>query len=140
LARIEIRRLGPGDASVLDRVAADVFDEEINKKRLAVYLREPGHLLFVAIYDGEVVGQARGMIHHHPDMEDELYIDNLGVAPAFQRHGIGTKLIKALLKAGKEQGCFEAWVGTEQGNDAARKLYESLGDSGELSVFFTYKL
>ncbi len=140
MAKIEIRRLGPGDASVLDRVAADVFDQAINKKRLAVYLREPGHLLFVAICDGEVIGQARGMIHHHPDMEDELYIDNLGVAPSFQRQQIGTRLIKALLKSGKEQGCREAWVGTEQDNEAARKLYESLGDSGELVVFFTYKL
>ena len=140
MAKIEIRRLGPGDASVLDRVAADVFDGAINKKRLAVYLREPGHLLFVAICDGEVIGQARGMIHHHPDMEDELYIDNLGVAPSFQRQQIGTRLIKALLKSGKEQGCREAWVGTEQDNEAARKLYESLGDSGELVVFFTYKL
>lgn len=140
MAKIEIRRLGPGDASVLDRVAADVFDQAINKKRLAVYLREPGHLLFVAICDGEVIGQARGMIHHHPDMEDELYIDNLGVAPSFQRQQIGTRLIKALLKSGKEQGCREAWVGTEQDNEAARKLYESFGDSGELVVFFTYKL
>jgi ribosomal protein S18 acetylase RimI-like enzyme len=140
LAKIEIKRLGPGDASVLDRVAADVFDEAINKKRLAMYLREPGHLLFVAICEREVIGQARGMIHHHPDKEDELYIDNLGVTPSFQRQQIGMKLIRALLKAGKEQGCREAWVGTEQDNEAARKLYESLGDGGELSVFFTYKL
>ena len=140
MAKIEIRRVGPGDASVLDRVAVDVFDEPINKKRLAVYLREPGHLLLVAICEGEVVGQARGMIHHHPDMEDELYIDNLGVTPALQRQGVGTRLIKALLAAGKEQGCTEAWVGTEENNEGARKLYESLGDSGDLVVFFTYKL
>jgi ribosomal protein S18 acetylase RimI-like enzyme len=140
LAKVEIRRLGPGDASVLDRVAEDVFDEPLNKKRLAIYLREPNHLLFVAVRDGEVVGQARGMIHLHPDMADELYIDNLGVTPALQRRGIGTSLIKALLKAGKDRGCAEAWVGTEENNVSARKLYESLGDRGALSVFFTYKL
>jgi ribosomal protein S18 acetylase RimI-like enzyme len=140
LAKIEIRRLGPGDASVLDRVATDVFDHAISKKRLTVYLREPNHLLFVAICDGEVVGQARGMIHLHPDMEDELYIDNLGVAPAFQRRRIGTRLIKALLEEGRNLGCAEAWVGTEENNIVARKFYESLGDSGELCVFFTYGL
>lgn len=140
MAKIEIRWLGPGDASALDRVAADVFDHAINRKQLAVYLREPSHLLFVAVCDGEVVGQARGMIHLHPDAPNELYIDNLGVTPAFQRQGIGTKLIKALLQAGKEQGCVEAWVGTETDNEPARKLYESLGDAGVLSVFFTYKL
>jgi ribosomal protein S18 acetylase RimI-like enzyme len=140
LAKIEIKQLGPGDASILDRVAADVFDHPINKKRLAAYLREPNHLLFVAICDGEVIGQARGMIHLHPDMDNELYIDNLGVTLAFHRQGIGTRLVKELLKAGKEHGCVEAWVGTEQDNEAARKLYESLEDTGELAVFFTYKL
>jgi ribosomal protein S18 acetylase RimI-like enzyme len=140
LAKIEIKRLGPGDAPVLDRVAADVFDEGINKKRLAIYLREPSHILFVAICDGEVVGQARGMIHLHPDMENELYIDNLGVAPTFQRRGVGTRLIKALLQEGRTLGCAEAWVGTEENNIVARKFYESLGDSGELCVFFTYAL
>lgn len=140
MAKIEIRRLGPGDASVLDRVAADVFDHPINKKRLAVYLRDPNHLLLVAICEGEVVGQTRGMIHLHPDMDDELYIDNLGVTPAFQRRGVATRLIKALLKAGKDQGCKEAWVGTEEDNLPARRLYEKLGDGGALSVFFTYKI
>lgn len=140
MAKIEIRRLGPGDASVLDRVAAGVFDHPVNKKRLAVYLRDPNHLLFVATCEGEVVGQARGMIHLHPDAPDELYIDNLGVTPAFRRQGIGTRLMKALLQTGKEQGCMEAWVGTEADNEAARKLYESLGDGGALCVFFTYKL
>lgn len=140
MAKIEIRRLDPGDASVLDRVAEDVFDAPINKKRLAVCLREPGHLFFVAICDGEVVGQARGMIHFHPDKEDELYIDNLGVTPAFQRRSLGTKLIKALLAAGKDHGCKEAWVATEADNLPARRLYESLGDAGALSVFFTCKL
>lgn len=140
MAKIEIRRLGPGDASVLDRVAEDVFDAPINKKRLAVCLREPGHLLFIATCNGEVVGQARGMIHFHPDMPDELYIDNLGVTPGFRRQGIGARLIRALLKAGKDHGCVEAWVGTEEDNLPARRLYESLGDAGALSVFFTYKL
>jgi ribosomal protein S18 acetylase RimI-like enzyme len=140
LAKIEIRRLGPGDASVLDRVAEDVFDYSIKKARVAAYLREPGHLLFVAIHESEVVGQARGVIHFHPDMEDELYIGNLGVTPALQRQGIGTKLIEALLAAGKEHGCREAWVGTEADNDTARKFYESLGGKDAPTVFFTLKL
>ncbi len=55
--RIEIKRLGRGDAAVLDRVAEDVFDEPINPPRLAAYLAEPGHHMLVAIADGVVVGQ-----------------------------------------------------------------------------------
>ena len=58
---IDIRRLGPGDAAVLERVADDVFDASIDPERLAAYLAEPGHLMIVAIHDGEVVGQAMAM-------------------------------------------------------------------------------
>ena len=140
MAKIDIRRLGPGDASVLDRVAADVFDGPVQKKRLAVFLRETNHLMFVAVCDGEVVGQVRGMIHLHPDKEDALYIDNLGVAPTFRQQGVGTRLVKVLLQAGRDQGCGEAWVGIEQNNAAARKLYESLGEAGEPCMIFTYKI
>lgn len=140
MAKIDIRRLGPGDASVLDRVAADVFDGPVRKKRLAVFLREANHLMSVAVCEGEVVGQARGIIHLHPNKEDELYIDSLGVAPAFRQQGVGTRLVKVLLQTGRDQGCAEALVGVEQNNPAARKLYESLGEAGEPCVFFTYKI
>ena len=55
---IEIRRLGPEDAHVLERVAPEVFDELVRPDRLAAYLAEPGHHLWVAITDGKVVAQA----------------------------------------------------------------------------------
>ena len=35
---VEIRRIGPADAAVLDRVAEDVFDEDIDGELLAAYL------------------------------------------------------------------------------------------------------
>ena len=37
---VEIRRLGPGDGHVLDRVAAEVFDEPVRPDRLAAYLAQ----------------------------------------------------------------------------------------------------
>ncbi len=140
MAKIEIRRLGPGDASILDRVAADVFDEPIHKKRLAAYLREPGHFLFVAIVEGEVIAQAAAVIHRHPDKATELYIDEVGVTPAFQQQGVATQLLDALFKLGREEGCEEAWVGTEHGNLAASRLYEKRGASGEPFLMYLYKL
>jgi ribosomal protein S18 acetylase RimI-like enzyme len=140
LQPIEIRQLGPGDTSVLDRVAPDVFDHVIDAGWLVEYLREPGHVLFVALSGGEVVGQARGIVHRHPDAAAELYIDNLGVTPAFQRRGIGRDLISALLREGKARGCREAWVATEENNIPARALYRSFGSEGELCAFFSYRL
>jgi ribosomal protein S18 acetylase RimI-like enzyme len=140
LAKIEIKRLGPGDATLLDRVADDVFDAPIDREGLAAYLREPNHFMFVAISNDVVIAQARAMLHRHPDQADELYIDNFGVSPAFQRQGIARRLLDELLKLGRELGCKEAWVGTEQDNAAARKLYESARGDGAGCVFYTYKL
>ncbi len=141
--QIEIREVCPGDEAVFYRVAEDVFDEPVSPSRLSACLAGPGHHLIVAVVDGEVVGQCAAMIHRHPDKATELYIDNLGVAPAFQRRGIGRKMVERMLALGKAKGCEEVWVGTEPDNVAARGLYEALdlrGDEAENFVMYVYYL
>lgn len=130
--------MGPSHAAVLDRVAKDVFDEDIDPARVAAYLAEPGHLMVLAVAAGEVVGQARGMVHRHPDLPTELYIDNLGVTPGRRREGIAMRLLDELVDWGKEKGCEEAWVGTEVDNEAARALYEGRGSEAETFVMYFY--
>jgi aminoglycoside 6'-N-acetyltransferase I len=137
---VVIRRLGPGDATILDRVAAEVFDEPVDPRRLAAYLAEPGHLMFVAMAGDEVVGQCAAVVHRHPDKVTELYIDEVGVTPAFTRQGIARKMLDAMFALGRSLGCEEAWVGTEHHNSAARGLYESRGGVGEPFVMYVYEL
>lgn len=138
---IEIRPVGPGDSALFNRVASDVFDGVPAAARLGAYLASPGHIMVVAVRDGEVVGQVAAVIHRHPDMPDELYIDNLGVTPALHRRGIGRRLVEAVMEIGREQGCTEAWVATEAGNRAARGLYRRLGPKEEAGVaFYLYDL
>lgn len=137
---VEIRQIGPGNAALLDRVADEVFDEPIDSGRLAAYLGEPGHFLFVAIADGVVVAQAAAVIHRHPDKVTELYIDEVGVSPAWQRQGIARRLLDELFRLGREHGCGEAWVGTEHDNLPAKRLYESRGANGEPFVMYLYEL
>src|SRR5687768_13411320 len=115
--KTEILRIGPADAGLLDRAAEDVFDDDIDPARLAAYLADPGHLMVLALTDGEVVGQARAMLHRHPDEPTELYIDNLGVTPDRRREGIAGRLLDELVAWGRENGCEEAWVGTEVDNE-----------------------
>jgi hypothetical protein len=45
----------------------------------------------VALFDDMVVGQCAAVIHRHPDKVSELYIDEVGVAPAFQRQDIADR-------------------------------------------------
>ncbi|MBB6465768.1 aminoglycoside 6'-N-acetyltransferase I [Aminobacter lissarensis] len=140
---IEIRRLRPVDEHLLDNVADDVFDEPVDDARLKACLASPGHLLFVALDDGQVVAQAAGMIHRHLDKPTELYVDELGVSPAWQRRGIANRLMDALFAAGREAGCEEAWLGTELDNIPARALYERRKEPvepAETFVMYVYDL
>lgn len=134
----QIIRVGPSQAGLLDRVAVDVFDAPIHPQRLAAYLADPTHMMVVACDGGEVIGQARGMVHRHPDQATELYIDNLGVTPARQREGVATRLLDDLIAWGRGLGCEEAWVGTEVDNEAARALYEGRGSEAETFVLYFY--
>ena len=119
---IEIRRLGPEDAPILERIAADVFDEPVRPDRLAAYLAEPGHHLWVAIADGQVVAQAAAVVHRHPDKPTEFYVDEVGVTPALQRQGIARRMLE------------------EPDNAAARGLYKRLGGKAGSFVMYEYEL
>lgn len=137
---VEIRRIGPGDDELFDRVAADVFDEPVDPQRLAAYLAEPGYLMLVAIDDGLIVAQCAAVIHRHPDKVTELYIDEVGVSPNWHRQGIARKMLDEMFALGRSLGCSEAWVGTEQDNLPARRLYEGLGSEAETFVMYEYQL
>ncbi|TPK40654.1 GNAT family N-acetyltransferase [Mesorhizobium sp. B2-5-3] len=141
--KMEIVRLDAGNDALVMRVAEDVFDEPVRPDRLAVYLREPGHFMVVGLADGVTVGQCAAIIHRHPDKATELYIDEVGVSPAFQRQGIARKMLDAMFAIGRENGCEEAWVGSEPDNRAARALYESreeTHESAESFLMYVYQL
>lgn len=120
---ISIVRVGEGDADLLQQVADEVFDAPIDPLRLRAFLADARHLMVLAMHGGTVVGQGRGIIHLNPDEPSELYIDNMGVSPRFQRQGCGARLLEELLQWGAERGCEHAWLATEPDNTAARALY-----------------
>lgn len=138
---VEIRYVGPGDEPLFDRVAPDVFDHPVERRQLSHYLATPGHHLMVAIVGGEIVGQVAAVVHRHPDgRPTELYIDEVGVTPAFHRRGIARSLLDAMLAFGKELGCQEAWVGTEPDNVAAKALYEARSAPAEAFAMYVLRL
>lgn len=111
---VEIRRLHPGDDALVMQVAEEVFDEPVRPDRLAAYLASPGHFMIVAIVDQVVVGQCAAVIHRHPDKVSELYIDEVGVAPAFQRQGIAAQDAGRRVRARPR-----AWLRGSMGGDGA---------------------
>ncbi len=136
LEGIEIRRLRPGDEGLLSRVDPEIFDHEIEPRYVAGYLADPGHMMFIALGAGLVIGQCSAIVHRHVDAPNELYVDNLGVAVEYRRRGIARALLEAAYELGRSMGCEETWVATEIDNEEARALYASYGAEAETFVMF----
>jgi aminoglycoside 6'-N-acetyltransferase I len=128
---MDVRLLGPGDEAVLARVADDVFDNAVDPALARRFLADPRHHIVVAVADGLVVGFVSAVDYLHPDKPPELWINEAGVAPDYQRRGIATALMRAMFAHGQTLGCTVAWLGTERSNAAAMGLYRSMG--GELA-------
>ena len=135
-----IRLLRPGDLGVLSNVAEDVFDEDVDPRWTAEFLNDPRHHLVVALLGDQVIGMASAVHYVHPDKPPELWVNEIGVTPAYRRRGIGKQLMAALFSRGRELGCTEAWLGTEESNMAARRLYASVGGAEQPMVYFTFDL
>ena len=139
MSEIAILRLDEANAGLLDTVADDVFDDVVDPARLAAYIAQPGHLMTVALAGGRVIGQCQAVIHRHVDQPTELYIDNLGVAPAFKRQRIARRMVDEILVWGGEFGCRTAWVLTEPDNAEGRSFYEAGGAAGVATIMYEYK-
>lgn len=138
---MEFRLLGADDARVLTAVAPDVFDDPIDVRAAAEFLRDPRHHIVVAIEAGMVVGFVSAVHYVHPDKPTpELWINEVGVAPTHQKRGVGKAMLLRMLEHARDLGCSEAWVLTERGNEAALRLYRSTGgtESTHDEVMFTF--
>ena len=122
-----IRILNPEDAALLNNVAAEVFDGPMRARLVAEFLADPRHHLAVAVVEDQVVGMASALHYVHPDKPQELWINELGVAPEHRGRGVGRQLMAALFERARSLGCNQAWVLTEEENLPARRLYASMG-------------
>jgi aminoglycoside 6'-N-acetyltransferase I len=140
MSAIDVRLLGPNDLAVLDRVAEGVFDGAVDPRWARRFFADARHHLVVAIDDGVVVGMASAVDYVHPDKAPQLFVNELAVAPTHWRRGIAARMLGELLALGRTLGCTEAWVGTEESNAPARRLYESGGGVAEPFILYAFRL
>ncbi|HEY9011997.1 MAG TPA: GNAT family N-acetyltransferase [Devosia sp.] len=140
---ILLKRLCAGDEAILENVAPGVFDEPVRPDLARRFLATENYRIVVALDGDLVVGMATGFTHFHPDKDEEFFVNELGVADAYLRRGIGTRLMEAILAEARAMGCTQAWLGTEHTNAPALRLYRKLmveGDTEEDMSVFTYEL
>lgn len=85
--------------------------------------------LLVAVTDDAGVRRVAGYIVFW-NVEDEMHILNLAVAPGRRRQGIGRQLVLSALKRAVRKGAKRAFLEVRASNASAQKLYSSLGFTG----------
>jgi aminoglycoside 6'-N-acetyltransferase I len=135
---LEFRRLGSNDFPLLQHVDAEIFDFEVKEEFARRFLSDDRNILIVARASGRIIGQLVAIVHQHLDAPNDLFIENLGVAEAWRRHGVARRLLEMAFEAGVAQRAVAAWVATEEDNGPATGLYQSTGASYGRFVMFSY--
>ena len=133
-----VKTLISPDAGLFGNVADGVFDKPINETLVSEFLSDPRHHIIVAIRDDKIVGFASAVHYVHPDKPAELWINEVGVSPNYQRQGVAKAILKEMLRLGKRLRCRSAWVLTDRTNLAANRLYSSVGgrlDPGDTVMY-----
>lgn len=121
---ISILWAGPEHAEELARVHADSFEQPWSTTSLLSHLNHPGSTAFVArvgrppVTAGFILGQLAA---------DEAEILTLVVLKAWQRRGIGRRLVEAFARAAKKAEARAVYLEVAQSNTAAVALYRLVG-------------
>ena len=94
------------------------------------------------VYVAELKGVVVGYMTYSLDRVRRVgSVGNNAVSPAYQRRGIATNLLKAVLETFKQEGMEYAQVGTMEIDIPARRLYENAGfEELYRSVYYSMKL
>lgn len=146
MAEVTLRRLKPEDPDIAPLAAglnSRDWDGSINDftaESLTRFLEDDDHIYLVAFVDSSLAGAAHAYLLQHPDGSRYLYIDEVDTKMPYRRRGVATALMRGLLRLAGEYGADEAWLGTEDDNEAAKALYESFSpDEVEHGPIYSFK-
>ncbi len=121
--------------------ASEISSEDYSFESLNLFLKNTESVFVVAYSDKNFAGMASAKLLNKPNGDIWLYIDEVDVCEDKQRQGIGTALMRYLLKFAHESDCDEVWLGTEVDNVPANALYASLNPSEiQNCIGYTYIL
>jgi ribosomal protein S18 acetylase RimI-like enzyme len=125
---MEIRRAGPGaESEILE--AARSFEGPFDPRAVRAYLADNRNVFLLAYEGSKVVGFLRGTeLGQLGSERKQMFLYEIEVVPRSRRQGIGTGLVRSLLRYCRERDFEEIFVLTDDpANEAARRLYLSTG-------------
>jgi len=104
------------------------------------YLRRllgKSHFIALVALDGDDVigGIAAYELEKFERARSEIYIYDLAVRETHRRQGVARTLIRALQRIAAERGAYVIFVQADRGDDAAIRLYQSLGTREDVHHF-----
>lgn len=131
ISEVTIREFQPGDEACFRALNEEWIERYFRiEPREAVILADPhgtilaaGGKIFFAIVDDQCVGCCA--LRRISD--DEFEVAKMAVTAAHQGAGIGRKLLRAVIEAGRDLGARRLYLETNHRLTPAIRLYESLG-------------
>jgi len=131
-----VRRLGPGDASVLALLAREDPDFDLDGEgaqetplasgEASAFLSDPDLLTWAAFAGEEVVGFVFcQVLRMRKEPARELLLYEIGVRSPWRRQGVGRRLVAAMVEWMRAEGIVTAWV--LAGHAGAERFYEACG-------------
>ncbi len=121
-AAMVVRPAVPNDCDAIAVAEKALFTDPWSRRSFADLIDRPGVHFLVATVDDAVAGYAVAYF-----AADEAELANIAVVPARHRHGVGRRLLDAVLAAVHGDGAVEIWLEVRQSNAAARHLYDRVG-------------
>ncbi len=127
---ITIDLMKKGDVEQVLSIEHASFSQPWSRNLFLSEFRSPGvSTLLVALSGDPSRRQIAGYIVYW-NVQDEMHILNLAVAPEFRRRSIARKLVLSAIKRAHRKGARRAFLEVRASNAPAQKLYSSLGFSG----------
>jgi ribosomal-protein-alanine N-acetyltransferase len=122
--RVSLLWAGPERAAAIAGVHAKLFNPAWDEANVRGLLDHPAATSFIATLGSpnDVIGFIIGQF-----AADESEILTIGVAPDFQRHGVGKMLVEGLVRAVQRAEVRRMFLDVATDNTAALHLYSKMG-------------
>ena len=125
---MEYRRLSIDDLAMAMAMNRDFREDFAEENSLRAFLCDPDCWLFAAVEDRRIIGFAYGYALQRLNTQRKmLYIHEVGVLDDCQRQGIGSRLMKELMKACEAEHICKMFLTCYQNNAGANALYRKAG-------------
>jgi ribosomal-protein-alanine N-acetyltransferase len=123
---IRVSRANPFEAVLMASIHAGCFARPWPEADMARFVAAPDTLCLIASAVGNSGGMPRGLLIARKAAEEAELI-TLCVIPACRRLGLARALLREAIDALRTSGTTRLFLEVEDGNQAARRLYYSLG-------------